>query len=196
MPTNRSCCMFWWSLAAAMWCLGVLALFAMMLMRAGAPGTMAGVHTKPGAGLAGTDPLIVFGAHAECPCTAVGLTALVEHVVAMDPPPRVQVLVMGSGPGFHHLQTIVADLPRATVSHDASGERMRALGMRTSGEAQVWMDGKLHFRGGVTPARGHAGDCRGLYAIGEVLRTGRPQQATPVFGCALSGESGGNGGPS
>jgi hypothetical protein len=46
--------------------------------------------------------------------------------------------------------------------------------------------GRLRFSGGITAARGHAGDNLGRSAIVELLEGDSPTAtATPVFGCSL-----------
>jgi hypothetical protein len=46
--------------------------------------------------------------------------------------------------------------------------------------------GQLVFRGGITSARGHAGDNYGADAVAEFVNTGvRSRSLTPVFGCSL-----------
>ena len=60
--------------------------------------------------------------------------------------------------------------------------------MATSGHALLFdRDGRLLFRGGITPARGHEGDNFGASAIAARL-AGRPARAeAPVFGCPIAG---------
>jgi len=60
----------------------------------------------------------------------------------------------------------------------------------------VWPDtvvydpsGRLLFRGGITSARGHAGDNAGRSAIVAAVEANDPaRMATPTFGCELFGK--------
>ena len=80
----------------------------------------------------------------------------------------------------------------ATAVTDIDGQTAASLGMKTSGQVVCYgRDGSLAFSGGVTPSRGHEGDCAGLDHLRDVL-TGHAAQAHPstppaseVYGCPL-----------
>jgi hypothetical protein len=70
---------------------------------------------------------------------------------------------------------------------DRDGAESRRFRTETSGHALLYdAGGRLLFSGGITVARGHAGDNAGLGAI-EALVAGEPaaRRRTLVFGCAL-----------
>ncbi|MGV3532806.1 MAG: hypothetical protein ACO1QR_10585 [Chthoniobacteraceae bacterium] len=75
------------------------------------------------------------------------------------------------------------------VHRDPGGTIARSLGAQTSGQVLLFdRGGALVFHGGITAARGHAGDNPGRTAILALLAGKRSAApiSTPVFGCALS----------
>jgi hypothetical protein len=74
-----------------------------------------------------------------------------------------------------------------TVLDDVDGTEARRFGALTSGQVVVYdADGRLRFSGGITPARGHAGDNAGRSAIIALLEGASSASVeTPVFGCSL-----------
>jgi hypothetical protein len=80
-------------------------------------------------------------------------------------------------------------IPGVRSVDDRDGSAARLFGAFTSGETLLFgTDGRLAFHGGITPARGHAGDSSGRDAILDLL-AGRPAVRTsaPVFGCSIRG---------
>lgn len=79
-----------------------------------------------------------------------------------------------------------------TVVTDDGGRAGRVFGATTSGHTLVYDgDGGLVFGGGITIARGHAGDNPGRSAIASFLTAGAVEHGTtPVFGCPLLDEGG------
>jgi hypothetical protein len=73
------------------------------------------------------------------------------------------------------------------VVWDEGGAEARRFGATTSGHAVLYSpDGRLLFRGGLTGARGHAGDNANLDALAAVLDGApSPHINVPVFGCPL-----------
>jgi len=85
------------------------------------------------------------------------------------------------------LWSAAADLPAARVSVDVGGLEARRFGVVTSGTTLLFdRRGILVFEGGITRARGHAGDNDGARTILTCLLTGcsDPHRA-PVYGCPL-----------
>lgn len=83
-----------------------------------------------------------------------------------------------------------AAIPGVEVHMDDQGRTARLFSARTSGQALLYdAEGRLCFQGGITPARGHAGDNPGSDAIAALVKHRSLSFAsTPVFGCALSRE--------
>ena len=80
-----------------------------------------------------------------------------------------------------------AAIPGVTVSVDLEGLEARRFQAATSGQTLVYdVHGGLMFQGGITLARGHAGDNPGRDAIESLLKQKNTLSTTaPVFGCAL-----------
>jgi hypothetical protein len=78
-------------------------------------------------------------------------------------------------------------IPGVTVWRDDSGVEARRFGAVTSGDSMLYSrDGKLLFHGGITDARGRAGDNEGRSVI-ALLVEGKwvDNTTTRVFGCRL-----------
>ena len=95
---------------------------------------------------------------------------------------------------------IAAALPGVTAVRDDSGREARRFGAATSGQTLLYdAGGALLFSGGITAARGHAGDNAGRSELVSLLNRGRSDRtrtlnlgqsvhdATSVFGCPLFG---------
>lgn len=137
-------------------------------------------------------PTLVILAHPKCPCTAATLGELARIVAECDGRLTVHVLFLkppGSGADWSDTTTFrtANALPGVRVGRDDAGLKARMFGAATSGQALLYdTGGILRFSGGITGARGHAGDNAGHSAIVSLVNTGRAQIArTPVFGCSL-----------
>ena len=77
------------------------------------------------------------------------------------------------------------NIPGVNVSVDENGVEARRFESETSGQAALYsVAGRLIFSGGITSARGHAGDNDGRSAIQSLLLTGKAVKTqTAVFGC-------------
>ena len=81
----------------------------------------------------------------------------------------------------------VAAIPGVTPILDGDAVEAGRFHAQTSGHALLYdAAGRLLFSGGITGARGHAGDNAGVGAV-EALMRGDASigRTTPVFGCAL-----------
>lgn len=89
--------------------------------------------------------------------------------------------------GKSDLWTSAGSIPGVSVMEDDGGVEARRFHTLTSGATVLYdRNGKLLFSGGITSARGHAGDNAGRSAIVSLLETGEASQRhTQVFGCAL-----------
>ena len=74
-----------------------------------------------------------------------------------------------------------------TVVRDDEGLEAERFGASTSGQTVVYdSEGELLFTGGITGARGHAGDNLGRESVLELLNRGKAERSwTSVFGCRL-----------
>lgn len=139
-------------------------------------------------------PTLVMFAHPRCPCSraSVGELALImarvpgrlaAHVVFPSPSEG------GSGWSDTPLWRAAADIPGVQVLRDEDGREARRFGAVTSGQTLLYdAGGRLAFSGGITSARGHAGDNAGRSSVISVVKEGKAARArTPVFGCSMVG---------
>ncbi len=158
---------------------------------AGAPATdwpAASALVRPATG----DALVVVF-HPKCPCsraTVANLAVLMAHCPAGSV--RATALFVrpaGMPLGWEQtdLWTSAAAIPGVTCLTDAGGVEAARFGAVTSGQALLFDPaGRLRFRGGITPGRGHAGDSGGADAVLAVVRGEAPAaEQAPVFGCPL-----------
>lgn len=80
-----------------------------------------------------------------------------------------------------------AGIPGVKPIIDYDGVEAGRFHGTTSGQTFLYdAEGRLLFSGGITIARGHAGDNAGRSAIVSLVNTGTAGQTeTPVFGCPL-----------
>jgi hypothetical protein len=145
--------------------------------------------------LPGRSTLLVF-VHPQCPCSRATIGELARIIAAARD--RVQTAVFfyvppDSKEDWAHtdLWTSAASIPHVQVTADTDGNNARQFGARTSGQTLLYdRNGKLTFSGGITAARGHSGDNDGSDSIVALLLGKTPRRhATPVFGCALFGDT-------
>ena len=162
-----------------------------------------GAAAKPmdwpqGAGflLDATRPTVVQFVHPECPCSRVGLHQVADVMRSRPDRLLLVVVVVGTSgpkddPGASSNARLAASISGSRVVFDASGREAARFGAQTSGQTFAFSPfGESIFRGGVTIARGHYGENRGLDVL-TAIAEGRPvpKASTPVFGCALRGGS-------
>jgi hypothetical protein len=144
--------------------------------------------------LARDRPTLLVFAHPKCPCS-VATVAELARIVALHEH-NLSVAVFFYRPSTEPPDWARTDLwrdasaiPGARVMEDLDGAAARLFGAFTSGETLLFgKDGRLAFHGGITPARGHAGDSSGRDAILNLL-AGKPaaSNSAPVFGCSIQG---------
>lgn len=184
--------------SALLWGGAVVVGFALLGRYEGTPGLSARVsdHWPAGAPFA-LDPsrhtLLLF-AHPKCPCTRATLEEL-DRIVARSSD-RLRVFVWfccdpskGQDAAWAKTDTWerVARIPGVTVGLDVGGATARLFGAATSGDVFLFApDGRCEFEGGITSARGHAGDNAGEDAIvARAAGETSDVEHTPVFGCGL-----------
>jgi hypothetical protein len=186
------------AIATFLWLLAVVGGAVALAAYSNAPGDAgappahwpkaSGIPLDPG------KPTLVFLAHPRCPCTRASLAELEllmaeargvvsAHVVFIRP--------RGTEETWSEtdLWRAAAAIPGVTMHRDDSGVETRRFGSETSGETLLYeSDGHLVFQGGITIARGHAGDNPGRDTLIALLRHGTARRhETPVFGCPLFG---------
>ena len=138
-------------------------------------------------------PTLIVVAHPHCTCTRATIGELAEILGRARVRPRTYVLFLrprGFDAGWEQtdLWRAAARLPDVSVILDHEGAIAGRLGSATSGQTLLYgIDGSLLFSGGITGARGHAGDNAGRAAVLAHLDRQAPQPAaaTRVFGCSL-----------
>jgi hypothetical protein len=95
----------------------------------------------------------------------------------------------GAPPGWERddLWRQATAIPGVNLLADHEARETVLFQARTSGQVVVYDPrGRLLFRGGITPVRGHPGDNAGRRAVVACLVTGCPgPRETSVFGCPL-----------
>jgi len=139
-------------------------------------------------------PTLVVMVHPRCPCSraSIGeLAILMTHAQGLVKATVVFVKPAGLASEWEKTDvwTSAGIIPGVTLRVDEEGTEARLFGSQTSGQAMLYgPDGKLLFSGGITSARGHAGDNDGRRAILSLLTRNHAETCeTPVFGCPLFG---------
>jgi hypothetical protein len=137
-------------------------------------------------------PTLVMLAHPQCPCTRASIGELARLMTQAQG--RVTAYVLFVKPpefsdGWERtdLWASAAAIPGVTVVRDDEGVEAGRFGAATSGQTVLYdAAGRLIFSGGITAARGHAGDNAGRAAIVSLLVNNESEQKeTPVYGCPL-----------
>jgi hypothetical protein len=135
---------------------------------------------------------LVLLAHPQCTCTPASLGELAEVLARVRTPPRTFVVFLKPSTfpdGWEKtaLWQAAARLPNVAVVRDVDGVEAREFGGATSGQTFLYdNEGALQFSGGITSARGHAGDNPGRAALISLLnRLATNHRRTKVFGCPL-----------
>ena len=138
---------------------------------------------------------LILAAHPRCPCTRATIDEFAELMAQQ--PHRIVAHVLVFKPSssesgwertaiWHRIATI-----RGTrIRIDDDGVEAKRFGLVTSGHALLYDEkGRLLFSGGLTNARGHAGDSVGRNVLMAILNDTAPEQTTtPVYGCSLFGK--------
>jgi hypothetical protein len=182
-------------LSFGLWLATAGASYLFLLRYKSIPGTQGKAATAwPSAShlqLDGARPTLVMLAHPRCPCTAASLDELAR--LLSHYPRRVAAHVLflvpdGCADSWEREGLWQrARASAALVSADRMGREAELFGATTSGHVLLYgPDGRLLFSGGITGARGHAGDNLGLDRLRALLDGGEASQsAVPVFGCPL-----------
>lgn len=133
-------------------------------------------------------PTVVMFLHPQCPCSRASLSEL-ERVLARARHVSVNVVALQYGDLWTNseLLSIAKRIPGVNIVHDEDGAIAREFGASTSGELFAYSaGGATLFHGGVTAARGHAGDNLGSAALQTALAGQMKERFRgPVFGCPL-----------
>ena len=135
-------------------------------------------------------------AHPHCPCTRASIGELARLMTQARGRVKAYVLFV-KPPNFSDewaqtdLLASASAIPGVTVIRDDEGVEARRFRAATSGQTMLYdAAGRLLFSGGITSARGHAGDNAGRAAIVSLLNTNETaRKETSVFGCPLFAET-------
>lgn len=163
--------------------------------RAGDPGHVAPTWpTDSFLSLAPRGSTLVLVAHPHCACTPASLDELEAVLNAVREPVRAYVLVVrpaGAPPGFEDgpVWDRARHLSGAVPVLDLEAQEAGLFGVVTSGHVMAYdAAGRLLFAGGITAAKGCAGDNPARQRLIRVLSGGDPrlEAPTPVYGCRLN----------
>ena len=116
-------------------------------------------------------PTLVLFAHPQCSCSPASLGELAELLARVRTRPRTYVVFLkpsGVADGWERtaLWQTAAQIENVTVVRDDDGLEAQRFSAATSGQTFLYDSrGVLQFSGGITSARGHAGDNAGRTAL-------------------------------
>jgi hypothetical protein len=139
-----------------------------------------------------TRPTLVMAAHPKCPCTRASIGELARLMSKVSGQLKAYVVFirpvsLPEGWEKTDLWQSAARIPGVTAVRDDLGQEAALFGAQTSGHTFLYdVRGNLLFSGGITAARGHAGDSAGQDLVLSLVRGNKNQGATAaVFGCGL-----------
>jgi hypothetical protein len=135
---------------------------------------------------------LVMLVHPHCPCSRASIGELALLMAQSQGHLTAYVLFLKPA-GFSDdwektdLWQSAAGIPGVKPVVDYDGAEARRFNAATSGQTVLYdAEGRLLFSGGITMARGHAGDNAGRSAIVSLVNAKVAEQPeTPVFGCPL-----------
>ncbi len=137
-------------------------------------------------------PTLVMALHPHCPCSRASLEELARIIYRCRDRVNVQILLFApsaapAGWTDTGLRSAATAMPGVNLTLDRDGFEARRFGIRTSGHALLYdVDGRLAYSGGITSARGHAGDNAGQDAVVALIEHRLPRRDRQfVFGCSL-----------
>jgi hypothetical protein len=181
---------------AAVWIVAVVAGLSVLWAWENTPGAAGDAPArwpaKSGLSRATDAPTLVLFAHPQCSCTRASLSEFAEILARATTPPRTYIVFLkpvGFGVDWEKtdLWRAATNLPGVTVRRDDDGLEATRFGVITSGQTMLYdQSGALLFSGGITGARGHAGDNAGRASLVSLLNQGKTDlSSTSVFGCPL-----------
>ena len=137
-------------------------------------------------------PTLLMFIHPHCPCTRATLGELDALLAQISKPLSVQLLFVKPAhtpPDWANTDLLreASSIRGVKIHIDTGGIEARRFRAQTSGQTLLYAsDGELKFQGGITVARGHAGDNPGRAAIRKLVQEGHSDQINnPAFGCGL-----------
>ncbi len=135
--------------------------------------------------------------HPRCPCSRASLDEL-DAIMNTEGEAAAATVVFlrpeGAASGWEQTDTweSAGRIPHATRVVDRGGREAARFGARTSGHVVLYdPDGRLEFSGGITGARGHAGDNVGRQMLLRLLaHASTDGSGHAVFGCPMEDPAG------
>jgi hypothetical protein len=186
-----------WSIVfVTLWGIAVVAGLAVLWLYASTPGAPAPAGarwpTHSAVQLAPSGDTLVMFVHPQCPCSRATLSELekiVAHTVGHLTPWVLFYRPQEADANWSKtdLWHTASAIPGVHLLDDVAGREASRFGATTSGQTMLFnASGNVLFSGGITSARGHAGDNAGSDAIVELVTTGKSDlHQTPVFGCSI-----------
>jgi hypothetical protein len=140
----------------------------------------------------GIRPTLVMFVHPRCPCSEASLEELSRLLARCQGRVNAHVQFIQPkemAPNWYQTPSWreAGKIPGVAEYRDDDGREAKLFRAKTSGDTALYdAKGNLLFHGGITVARGHAGDNVGLDAVEDMI-LGKPSLATtaPTFGCSL-----------
>jgi hypothetical protein len=184
-------------LAAAAWLLVIAALVLLLGIHTSAPTrTERGAARWPAASKLPREagrPTLLMAIHPLCPCTRASLDELnvVQNRFGGAVTSYALVLApreLDASWGESEARRRAHEIPGLRVIEDVDGEEAARFALEASGHVALYQpDGRLAFRGGITLARGHAGQNGGRAAVEALLAGGSADtDSHPVYGCPIA----------
>jgi hypothetical protein len=134
---------------------------------------------------------IVVGLHPHCPCSKATVAEL--NKILGRAPNRAEFVVYAFKPKDEPDNWIESSTIETLkklggrIEVDEDGAKARELGLKTSGQVQLFSaSGELLYNGGITAGRGHQGDNAGAKTMVDLLQKGgSDRKSAPVFGCPI-----------
>lgn len=138
-------------------------------------------------------PVLVMIAHPQCPCTGASLVELAKIMSGRQSRLRAYILFLRPKDfpeawTKSDLWNTAGGIPGVTVLRDFEGREALKFNVSTSGHTLLYDgNGNLVFSGGITGARGHAGDNRSAdLIVFSIEHSNSANQTAPVFGCPVT----------
>jgi len=189
-----------WSIGVSTWLLTVSIGLASLYQYSNTPGRTGSAPDQWPAELSWNRPkqmprLLLF-VHPHCPCSHASLEQLERLMAMLDGRFAATVVFphpQDTAPTWHQtdLWRRASSLDHVQTVDDVGGRITRRFGVLTSGQVLLYDElNRLTFQGGITAARGHAGDNSGADTImaligGERLADHSRVRDGCVFGCPL-----------
>jgi hypothetical protein len=121
--------------------------------------------------------------HPDCPCTEATLKLFSQAVRVSGRSVPTIAMIPGSTRETNNV-SLARSIPNSRVEFASPEKIYGQFKISTSGHVLVWSGHNLVFSGGVTDGRGEDVMAGSYRVLAEALKSRRPSQETPVFGCA------------